>query len=207
MNPSLVAQFWFIAGVLALTPGADWAYAISAGLRARSGVPSVLGLLTGYALVVSVVAVGVGSVVSRYPFVLTLLTLAGAAYLVWLGLSRLVHRVASIDASGAPVAGSALGQLVRGAGVSGINPKGLLLLLALLPQFTSPTGLPSTVQMLLLGCIHLFNCAVVYFTVAHLARRLLRSRPRATVIVATLSGIAMIVIGALLLVERLAGGV
>lgn len=206
MNPSLVAQFWFIAGALALTPGADWAYAIAAGMRARSGVPSVLGLLTGYAVVVSIVAVGVGGLVTRYPMALTLLTITGAAYLVWLGLTRLLRPVPPITASEGHIAGSAFGQLLRGAGVSGINPKGLLLLLALLPQFTSPTGLPSTVQMLLLGCIHLFNCAIVYFSVAHLARRLLRSRPRATAVVASLSGVAMILIGALMLVERVAGG-
>jgi threonine/homoserine/homoserine lactone efflux protein len=87
--------------------------------------------------------------------------------------------------------------------VSGTNPKGLLLLLALLPQFISPQGWPSYAQMLVLGGLHLLNCAAMYFAVALLARRVLRSRPRATVIVTELSGIAMTLIGAGILIERI----
>lgn len=56
--------------------------------------------------------------------------------------------------------------------------------------------------MLTLGGLHLVNCAIIYYTVAILARRILRSRPRATVIVARLAGIAMIAIGAIILIER-----
>jgi threonine/homoserine/homoserine lactone efflux protein len=95
-------------------------------------------------------------------------------------------------------------QFLRGAGVSATNPKGRLLL-ALLPQFTAQRGWPAAAQMLALGGIHLLNCAVVYFTVALLARRILRSRPRATVIVTKISGAAMTLIGAGLLIERIIG--
>lgn len=231
MDGSLVTQFWVVAVLLALTPGADWAYAIAAGLRARSIAPSILGMLSGYAVVITVVAVGVGSLVTRYPMLLTVLTIAGGAYLIWLGVSTLVRRVVPVaevvaaarlgarepvgagravspggDAGRGRAGASsdgAMGQFLRGAGVSAINPKGLLLLLALLPQFTSPTGWPSTAQMLALGAIHLVNCAVIYSTVAHLARRILRSRPRATIIVTKASGVAMLVIGAGILVERI----
>jgi threonine/homoserine/homoserine lactone efflux protein len=72
-----------------------------------------------------------------------------------------------------------------------------------LPQFTSLHGWPSSAQMLVLGSLHLLNCAAVLFAVAHLARRVLRSRPRATVIVTKLSGTAMTLIGAGLLIERI----
>ncbi|GAB3395691.1 hypothetical protein GCM10027568_28160 [Humibacter soli] len=137
MNVGLAAQFWTVAVLLALTPGADWAYAIAAGLRARSVVPSVLGTLAGYSVVVIVVALGVGIVVTKFPVALTALTFAGAAYLLWLGVSTLMRRVAPITASESPVAGAGWVQFARGAGVSALNPKGLLLLLALLPQFTS----------------------------------------------------------------------
>lgn len=95
-----------------------------------------------------------------------------------------------------PLGANLLAQFARGSGVSGINPKGLLLLLALLPQFTSRDGWPSSLQMLALGGLHILSWAVVYFTVAVLARRILRSRPGATVVVTTLAGIAMTLIGA-----------
>lgn len=202
MDLALVAQFWIIAVLLALTPGADWAYVIGAGLRARSVVPSILGMLTAYALVIAAVAVGVGALVTQYPVVLTVLTVGGAAYLIWLGATALVCRVEPVGPHGEPIAGSAASQFLRGAGVSGINPKGLLLLLAFLPQFTSPRGMPPAAQMLVLGALHLADIAVIYTTVALLARKLLRSRPRALVVLAKLSGAMMILIGTSLLVER-----
>lgn len=203
MDASLVVQFWLVAVVLALTPGADWAYAIAAGLRARSVVPSVLGMVFGYVVVVAVVALGVGALVSRYPTALTVLTIAGAGYLVYLGVTTLLHRVEHVTASDKPVGDNPVAQFFIGAGVSGINPKGLLLLLALLPQFTSPTGWASPVQMLVLGGLHVANCAVVYFTVALLARRILRSRPRAGVIVTRIAGTVMVALGLFILVEKI----
>lgn len=198
-------QFWVVAVMLALTPGPDWAYAIAAGLRARSVVPSVAGMLFGYAIVVAGVAVGVGALMARYPALLRVLTIAGGLYLLYLGITTLAQKVQHVAASERPVGANALAQFARGSGVSGINPKGLLLLLALLPQFTSPGGWPSSLQMLALGALHIINCAAVYFTVAVLARRILRSRPGATVVVTTLAGVAMTFIGGALLVERLQG--
>ncbi|MFE6970924.1 LysE family translocator [Isoptericola sp. NPDC057653] len=203
MDVSSVVQFWVVAVLLALTPGADWAYAIAAGLRGRSVAPSVLGMVCGYVVVVGVVALGVGAVVTRYPAVLTVLTVAGAAYLVHLGVVTLRSTVGRLDASERPVGDRPLAQFLRGAGVSGINPKGLLLLLALLPQFTSPTGWPTSTQMLVLGGLHVANVAVIYSVVAVLARRVLSSRPRARVVVTKVSGVAMVVLGAALLVEKL----
>ncbi|MFJ1513755.1 LysE family translocator [Cellulosimicrobium funkei] len=203
MDASSVAQFWLVAVLLALTPGADWAYAIAAVLRGRSVVPSVLGMVFGYVVVVSVVAVGVGALVTKYPLVLTVLTFAGAAYLVYLGVSTLRSKVEHLTASDRPVGDHPVAQFFRGAGISGINPKGLLLLLALLPQFTSPSaGWSSAAQMFVLGGLHILNCAVVYFGVALMARRMLRSRPRASVIVTRIAGVVMTVIGIVVIVEK-----
>ncbi|WAA66061.1 LysE family translocator [Microbacterium oxydans] len=202
MDITLVMQFWVVAAMLALTPGADWAYAISAGLRARSIAPSILGMIAGYIVVIVAVAVGLGALVTAYPVTLTTLTVVGALYLVFLGGTTLASRPAPIAESGEPIASSGWAQFLRGSGVSGINPKGLLLLLALLPQFTSPDGWSSTVQMLALGGLHILNIAIVYTTVGLLARRLLRTRPRASALVTRLAGIAMIVIGCAILVEQ-----
>jgi threonine/homoserine/homoserine lactone efflux protein len=200
---TLMLQFWTVALLLALTPGADWAYAIAAGLQQRSVVPSVLGMVSGYVLVVIVVALGIGALVTEYPAALTVLTLAGAAYLLYLGASTLLARTGGVVvASDRPVGSSALVRFLRGAGVSGINPKGVLLLLALLPQFVSPHGWPAPVQMGVLGSLHLLDCAVVYLVVALAARRILGSRPRAAVVVTRASGVLMVLIGVGLLAEQ-----
>lgn len=202
----MVLGFWVVAVLLALTPGADWAYAIAAGLRAKSVVPSVAGMISGYVVVVVVVAVGLGALITRYPAALTALTVAGAGYLIYLGVSALFSKAAHIEASDRELGDERVAQFFRGAGVSGINPKGVLLLIALLPQFTTPHGWPSSTQMLVLGGLHILNVAVVYFCVAVLARRILRSRPRASIVVTKFAGVVMMLIGTVLLVEQVVKG-
>jgi threonine/homoserine/homoserine lactone efflux protein len=93
---------------------------------------------------------------------------------------------------------------VKGAGISGLNPKALLLFLALLPQFvTCGVAWPFAAQIVLLGLVHTANCGVIYTSVGTAARRVLRARPAITTAVTRCSGVAMIVIAALLLAERL----
>lgn len=202
MDLVLVGQFWAIAALLACTPGADWAFAIAAGIRARSVIPALSGIVVGYIGLVGVVAVGLGVLVTSYPIVLTVLTVAGAAYLLVLGISTLASAPAAVAASDGPLGDGVAAQFLRGACVSGINPKGVLLLVALLPQFVSPAGWPSPVQMLVLGGLHVCNCVVVYGAVALLARRVLAARPRVSLVVTRVSGVVMTLIGVGLLAEQ-----
>ena len=101
-------------------------------------------------------------------------------------------------------ADSGVQQFLRGAGVSGTNPKGMLLLLALLPQFIVQDGWSSTAQMLVLGGLHIVDIAVIYLVVSLLARRLLSARPTASRAVTRLSGVVMIVLGLGILAETAA---
>jgi threonine/homoserine/homoserine lactone efflux protein len=198
-----VAAFWAVSFLLVLVPGADWAYAIAAGLRDRSVLPAVAGLLAGHAGLAAVVAAGVAALIARSPLTLAALTTLGAVYLLWLGITTLTRPPA-------PVAAADQGsqhwarRAAKGAGVSGLNPKVLLLFLALLPQFiTRGAAWPPAAQIALLGLVHIANCAVVYTSVGTTARRVLRTRPAAARAVTRCSGAAMIAIGALLLAERL----
>jgi threonine/homoserine/homoserine lactone efflux protein len=201
-----IVAFWAVSLLLVLTPGADWAYAIGAGLRNRTIVPAVSGLLVGYAVLTVVVAAGVAALVASSPMALTVLTVAGAAYLVWLGVTILV-RPAGPASAAAESPGGWISQLARGVGISGLNPKALLLFLALLPQFTEPAAAwPVVAQIVVLGVVHTASCAVVYTGVGIGARQVLRSRPTATRAVSRLSGFAMTCIGVALVVEQLLGG-
>jgi threonine/homoserine/homoserine lactone efflux protein len=203
MAASSVATFWVVAAALIIVPGPDWAFTISAGLRGGSVVAAVGGLAIGYAAISGVVAAGVGAVVARTPAVLTGLTVAGGLYLMWHGARTFAQPAAPIATTGAP-ASSNRALLVRGIGVSGLNPKGLLVLLALLPQFASPHGSwPLSAQLGLLGLVFTLSCALFYLALGSSARRVLHTRPRAAAAISRLSGAAMLVIGALLLAERL----
>lgn len=203
MSGSAIVAFGGISLLFILTPGADWAYAISGGLKRRV-VPAVSGLLLGHVVVLAIVAAGVGALIGRFPMALTGLTLAGAAYLLWLGWGVLRSSSAPRAGEGADD-GTARRWVARGFAVSGLNPKLLLLTLAVLPPFTSAAGpWPVGLQIVVLGAVHVVNCAIVYFAVGFAARRVLSARPIAARIVSRVSGFAMIAIGVFLVAERVA---
>ena len=207
MNPELFLAFVLVAVALACTPGVDWAYSITAGLRRRSFVPAVAGLCGGYVLHTVLLVAGLAAVLSGMPGVLTWITIAGAGYLLWLGTSTIRSwRGASFsaaDAVGRPVA-SQFRTFLQGMGTSGINPKGVLFFVALIPQFVSAEApLPVPVQSGLLGLTFVALTALVYTCVALLSRTLLQSRPGAARVVTLASGIIMVALGVMLLAEQL----
>lgn len=198
-----VTTFWTVSFLLVLVPGADWAYAIAAGLRDQSVLPAVAGLLAGYVALTAVVAAGVAAVVARWPLALTVLTVLGALYLLWLGITT-VARPSTPSGAADESSQPWVRRAAKGAGISGLNPKALLLFVALLPQFiTRGAAWPFAAQIALLGLVHTANCGVVYTGVGIAARRVLRARPAIAAVVTRCSGAAMIVIGTLLLAERL----
>ncbi|MFD5278148.1 LysE family translocator [Pseudarthrobacter sp. NPDC058362] len=214
MNPELFLAFIVVAVALACTPGVDWAFTIAAGLRQRSFVPAVAGLCSGYVLHTVLLVAGLAALLAGMPGVLGWLTVAGAVYLLWLGISTLrTWRGASFSAgaavgrsgpggSGSP-GGTQLKAFLQGVGTSGINPKGLLFFVALVPQFVSAdAALPVPVQSGLLGLTFVLLVAFIYTAVALLSRTLLQSRPTAARAVTLASGVLMVLLGAALLGEQ-----
>ena len=211
MNSQLFLAFLVVAGALACTPGVDWAYSITAGLKQRSFVPAVAGLCSGYVLHTVLMVAGLAALLAGAPGVLGWLTVAGAAYLLWLGFGTIRSwRGASFGPGAAGPSGSQQTEynqfrtFLQGVGTSGINPKGLLFFVALVPQFVSPeASLPVPVQSGLLGLTFVLLAGVVYTCVALLSRKLLHSRPGAARRVTLASGIIMVALGTVLLSEQL----
>ncbi len=205
MAASSVAAFWAVAALLVAVPGPDWAFVLSSGVRGPTIVPAVSGIVLGYAGVTVVVAAGVGVLVARSSAALSGLTVVGGLYLIWHGARTLIREAA-------PAAGQDSGTdsgrtpweiLAKGMGVSALNPKGLLLFLALLPQFTSARwDWPLAAQLGLLGLVFMLTCAIFYLCLGSFARRILQARPVAARVVTRISGAAMVVVGALLLIDR-----
>lgn len=203
MAASSVLAFWAVALLLIVVPGADWAFTLSAGLRGRSVLPAVSGLVIGYAAITIVIAAGVGALVAGSPAILTGLTIVGGIYLMWHGAMTFAKPSTPSTSAEAPTS-SNWNTFVKGVGVSGLNPKGLLIFLALLPQFTNPHwSWPVASQIGVLGLAFTITCAIFYLCLGSLARSVLHARPVAARAVSRFSGAAMIVIGASLLVERL----
>jgi len=198
----LLTAFWIVSFSLVMVPGADWAYAITAGMRRGAILPAITGMLSGYLMITLVVAAGIGALVASVPGALTALTLVGAAYLLWLG-GNVLARPGAPGAAPGRMASTRLGWVVRGFAVSGMNPKALLLFIALLPQFTRQgQAWPISAQIGALGAVQMINCAVVYSSVAVGAKFILGSRPKASRMVSQFSGAAMILVALLLLLEQ-----
>jgi threonine/homoserine/homoserine lactone efflux protein len=206
MNPQLFLAFAIVAVTLACTPGVDWAYSIAAGLRQRSFLPAVAGLCSGYVVHTVLLVAGLAALLTGVPGLLGWLTIAGAAYLLWLGVSTTRSwrgaRFSADDAVGQ--SRNQLRTFLQGMGTSGINPKGLLFFLALVPQFVSPeASLPVPVQSGVLGLTFVLFAGIIYTAVALTSRKLLQSRPSAARVVTLASGIIMMGLGTVLLGEQL----
>jgi threonine/homoserine/homoserine lactone efflux protein len=198
----IFAAFWAVSILFVITPGADWAYAISAGMRNRAIFPAVAGLLFGHLAATLVVAAGVGALVVGVAGALATLTALGSGYLLWLAFGMIAHP--PVPSGGDTQASNAsLRWLAKGFCVSGLNPKVFLLFLALLPQFADPAApWPIPAQMVALGLAHILNCGVVYLLVGFGAKAALSTRPRAARAVSRVSGIVMIAIAVTLLAAR-----
>ena len=234
VNTELLLACWGMMTLMVLVPGPDWAYIIDAGTRDRTILPALGGILIGYLAAVTAVAVGVGAALAALPWVLVGLTFAAAGYLAYIGVRILRQppaiepvtagqvgsdmQVGSGEQVGSDMQVGSAGQvghaagadsrswmrLVQGVGVSGLNPKGLLVLVVLLPQFTDTAGAwPIPVQLAALGLIFVGSCALVYSLVGTSARVVLRARPSAVRILSRISGGAMILVAVWLVAEQL----
>jgi threonine/homoserine/homoserine lactone efflux protein len=126
----------------------------------RTAVATALGNVFGSYLLVLAVAFGVGSLVERSAAVFMAVKLAGAAYLVLLGVQAFRHRKEMrADSLGETTQGSHgeartdLRTVLDGALVGVTNPKGIVFFAAVLPQFVDPSAGRLPAQMLLLGLV------------------------------------------------------
>jgi threonine/homoserine/homoserine lactone efflux protein len=146
----LVASILFIQ-----VPGPSLLFTIGRALTVgrRDALLSVVGNGVGLAVQVGFVAFGLGAVVSASAAAYTVLKLAGAAYVVWLGISAIRHRGDARVAleRGRPPA--TRGHAVRTGVIVGVtNPKTIVFFAAFLPQFASDSG-PATLQLAVLGVV------------------------------------------------------
>ncbi len=202
MSWSQIFSFWLLTIFILILPGPDWAFIIGSGSRGRNLLAAVGGLLLGYWFVIVLVAFGVAALVAKLPVVLDVLTIVGALYLFFLG-AGLVRNPATYEQTTERRRSTAKLLFAKGFGVSGLNPKGLLFFLVLLPQFAKTAEpFPLYLQILLLGVV--FTCSFVpfYLVLGTFSVTALARRPHHLQTVSRASGVAMIVLGAGLALQR-----
>jgi len=144
------------AFVIIVVPGPSVLFVISRGvtLGRRAGLATVVGNTAGLGVQLLAVTLGLGAVVQRSIVVFTMLKIAGAAYLVYLGVQALRHRrsIAHAFASGSERLSTR--RILREGFVVGVtNPKSIVLFTAILPQFVDRSAGHVPVQMVILGLI------------------------------------------------------
>lgn len=157
------------------------------------------GLLAGYVVLTLIVATGFGMLIAGNRTVMLALTIFGALYLTWLGISLLRNPPVPQASDAADACGNRWRMFLRGALVSGLNPKAFLFFLAFLPPWTSLTAAWSlSTQILVLGLLYTASCAVVYSLVGVGAGVMLAARPSAARLVGRVSGVMMLGLAVLL---------
>ncbi|WP_408898397.1 LysE family translocator [Nocardioides sp. R1-1] len=150
-----IASFLFIQ-----VPGPSLLFTIGRALTVgrRDALLSVVGNALGLVAQVVLVAVGLGAVVAASATAFTLLKLAGAAYVVYLGVRAILHRAdarAALEAASAGMPGPSekgLASVRTGFVVGATNPKTIVFFVAFLPQFIDG-GAPAAPQLVLLGLL------------------------------------------------------
>lgn len=174
------ALFFVAALAIAVSPGPGIFYVAARTLAGGrdEGLASSVGTGVGGLVHVAAGAIGVSALVMASAEAFAILKIAGAAYLVWVGIKTLREARIDVDvrvnATGAPRA------FREGIIVEALNPKTAVFFLAFLPQFVDPSDGPVWLQFLLLGLISVtLNTAVdvVVAVVASRARSMAVARP------------------------------
>jgi threonine/homoserine/homoserine lactone efflux protein len=148
--------FTLAALVLIIIPGPSVLFTIGRALALGriGGLLSVLGNALGLLPVVGLVALGVGGIVARSVVLFTIVKVAGAVYLMYLGVQAIRHRRRSAEAAISGTAPrSAWRQLGEGFVVGVTNPKTIAFFVAVLPQFVDLDAGAVPLQMMQLGLI------------------------------------------------------
>lgn len=204
------AYWWAYFGAawaIALSPGSGAVLSISYGSTygVRGASAGVWGLQAGLLFILLVAGLGVGSLLMASETAFTVVKVLGALYLVYLGVQqwRSTRGMLDNDAAVNAVSLSAKQRFMAGLLTNVTNPKGIVFMVAVLPQFIEPTR-PLGLQLLVLSVTTIAVDVVVmhgYALFGRTLRGLLRS-PRAVRWQNHVFGAVFIALGALLLLVQ-----
>ena len=169
--------YFLAAWLIALSPGSGAVLSMSHGLQygVRQTTATIVGLQIGLASILLVAGAGVGALLLASTTAFMVVKVLGAGYLIWLGVKQWrapVDGAASDAAAPSEPAGLSVRQRVlRGALTNATNPKGIVFMVAVLPQFIDPNK-PLALQLAILLVTTLAVDSVVMHGYAFLASRL-----------------------------------
>ena len=210
-------QVWmayFVASwAIALSPGSGAVLSMTHGLAygVKKTSVTIAGLQLGLAVILLVAGVGVGALLLASATAFTVVKFAGAGYLIWLGFNQWRARVGVVPETGgaepAQVAvPSARERFVMGFFTNVTNPKGIVFMVAVLPQFIDPARGLGLQLLILLATTVVVDLIVMhgYAFLASRAQRWLATARARRAQNRVFGGVLMAMGASLLLVKRAA---
>jgi threonine/homoserine/homoserine lactone efflux protein len=167
-----LALFMSAALLLNLTPGPDMLFVLGSGAvrGRRAGVLAALGVGLGCTVHIALAALGLAALLATSALAFAVVKWAGAAYLVWIGITLLRARPVPGDrAAPAPAGRSVFWQ---GALTNALNPKVALFFLAFLPQFVDAGSTQQASAFVALGLLFTVSGTIVNVAVGLAAAQL-----------------------------------
>ena len=199
---------YFVAAcIIAVSPGSGAVLSMSHGLSygVRKTSATILGLQLGLLLVLLIAGAGVGSLLVASETAFNVVKIVGACYLIYIGFQQWRSTGGMIDANAEQQpAGSWQKRTLSGFLTNATNPKGIIFMVAVLPQFMTPSR-PLWLQLLILAVTTLAVDTVVmhgYAASASVLRRLLRDSKAMQIQNKVFGGLLMLVGLGLFFVKR-----
>ena len=210
MSGGQFAAFFAASIAIIMVPGPSVLFTLARGVAWGRAVAvlTVLGNSLGTLLLSVVVALGLGPLLAQSKLFSVVLQLAGGGYLLWLGYDALRHRHAHAKAmtEREPQRPSNLHIVRQGFTVGVLNPKSLVFFVAVFPHFVDRTRGSVTAQLLVFGAVFsvmAFMSDGTWGLIAGTAREWLSGSPTRLVVLRTIGGCVMVLLGVLIIVSAL----
>lgn len=173
MHLSVWLAFLVASILIAITPGAGAVTSISTGLRhgVLAALRAIAGLQTALTLQLIVVAAGLGALLATSATAFLIVKLLGASYLIWLGWQKWHAPPVPLDSDDDTTGKTMRGLYRQGILVNLTNPKAIVFIAALVPQFIDPQQ-PQLPQFVIIGLTMCGVDTIVMTGYASLAARL-----------------------------------
>ncbi|MCS4295190.1 homoserine/homoserine lactone efflux protein [Comamonas sp. BIGb0152] len=195
------------ACIIAVSPGSGAVLSMSHGLSygVRKTSATILGLQLGLLLILLIAGAGVGSLLIASETAFNVVKIVGACYLIYIGFAQWRAKGGIMDAqTEEPASGSWQKRALSGFLTNATNPKGIIFMVAVLPQFMTPDR-PLWLQLLILAATTLAVDTIVmhgYAGSASVLRRLLRDSRAMRIQNKVFGGLLMLVGMGLFFVKR-----
>lgn len=203
LDLSVIPAFMVAVAVLLAAPGPDMMFMVATGINRgrKAAVQAALGVTAGVFVWVIITATGLAALLTAYPQLLNAIRIAGAAYLLYLGITTL-------RAIGKPIREEDTSHNVfrRGFIVNMTNPKMAIFFVAFLPQFLGTSADAPLGQFLMLGFLFQALGLIIDLAIglgAGCFRAVVLSKPKARTGMDIAAAVVYIVLAVVLLLEVL----